>query len=77
MIENNQEIIDESVRCSSCEKEGHKLDSVIVKTEAGYRTLKFCICCGSPLTHQNLNCIEDQNRTLDSSSRTCLAINIL
>ncbi len=47
MIKHSLEIIADSVICLSCKKEGHKLKSVLVKTKTGYRTLKFCICCGS------------------------------
>jgi len=68
MIKNSLEIINDSVKCSSCEKEGYKLESVLVKTKAGYRTLKFCICCGSSSIRRNLDCMVDHKRLFDSSS---------
>ncbi len=74
MIKNNLESISNSIKCVSCEKEGHKLESVLVKTKTGYRTLKFCICCGSPSIRRNLDCIDDQNRAIDFSNKSCLAI---
>lgn len=67
MIKNSLEIINDSVKCSSCEEEGHKLESVLVKDNVGYRTLKFCICCGSSLIRRNLDCMVDHKQSFDSS----------
>ena len=77
MIKNNLEIINDLVKCSSCEKEGHKFESVLVKTKAGYRNLQYCICCGSPSIWRNLDCMDDHRCALDSSSSPCLAMKCL
>jgi hypothetical protein len=76
MIKNGIEIINDSVKCSSCEKEGHQLESVLVKTKAGYRNLQYCICCGSPSIWRKLDCMDDQRSALYSSS-PCLAMKCL
>jgi hypothetical protein len=68
MIKNDIEVINDSVKCSLCEKEGHKLESVLVKIKARYRNLQYCICCGRPSIWRKLDCMDDQRSTLNSSS---------
>jgi hypothetical protein len=68
MIKSSLKIINDSIKCSLCEKEGHKLNYVIVKNKDVYRTPKFCICCESPSIRENLGDMLDRKQSVNSSS---------
>ncbi len=77
MIKTKFEITGNSVKCPSCEKDGHKLESVLVETKNGYRDLKFCICCGSKSVCRSLNSNSVIENECSLSSNSCLVTTAL